>query len=113
MSSVSYKQTPLTISNIVLISGVFVSTFSASVQPRISSGEPLPAPHQNTYHYFSDYPSFKHIEELFIRQTLDISEREFLEAVSSFYGQLVEKQEPLGQEFAQVLADNLWDLYEG
>ncbi|SRR5882724_10022080 len=34
----------------------------------------------------------------------------FEETVVSFYEQLLKVQEPLGQEFEQVLHDNLWDL---
>lgn len=36
---------------------------------------------------------------------------QFEEAVSRFYSELAGSQEPLGAEFADVLADNLWDLY--
>lgn len=43
---------------------------------------------------------------------VDGMETQFEEAVSSFYAQLVESQESLGQEFEQVLHENLWDLYE-
>lgn len=36
----------------------------------------------------------------------------FIETVSNFYAALLVRQEPLGEEFARVLHDNLWDLYE-
>lgn len=32
-------------------------------------------------------------------------------AMANFYGKLSAEQEPLEPEFAQVLFDNLWDLY--
>lgn len=32
-------------------------------------------------------------------------------AMAKFYGKLSAEQEPLKPEFAQVLFDNLWDLY--
>jgi hypothetical protein len=32
------------------------------------------------------------------------------ETVMAFYQQLLEKQEPLGKEFEQVLYENIWDL---
>ncbi len=35
----------------------------------------------------------------------------FEAAVSDFYSNLLQKQEPLGDMFSKVLSDNLWDLY--
>ncbi|NNM60410.1 MAG: hypothetical protein HKM04_11440 [Legionellales bacterium] len=32
--------------------------------------------------------------------------------LTNFYSLLLEKQEPLGDEFAKVLYENLWDLYQ-
>ena len=34
----------------------------------------------------------------------------FTETLACFYARLAAQQEPLGQEFAQVLSDDLWDL---
>jgi hypothetical protein len=38
---------------------------------------------------------------------------DFVEKISNFYAELSANQEPLGNDFAKVLKDNLWDLYEG
>ena len=48
-----------------------------------------------------DKPSFAGVD----------SATEFNNAVSQFYADLSSNQEPLGQRFADVLSDNLWDLY--
>lgn len=32
--------------------------------------------------------------------------------VDEFHASLLERQQPLGEEFESVLYDNLWDLYE-
>lgn len=37
---------------------------------------------------------------------------EFEKEVSRFYARLLERQQPLGEEFEKVLHENLWDLYE-
>ena len=34
------------------------------------------------------------------------------DAVSNLYTQLLTNQEPLGKDLAQILHENLWDLYE-
>ena len=36
---------------------------------------------------------------------------DFIETTSRFYADLSAKQESLGEDFKQVLYDNLWDLY--
>ena len=41
-----------------------------------------------------------------------MSDEEFEKALAAFYTGLLAKQEPLGADFAKVLYDNLWDLYE-
>ncbi|HAT50924.1 MAG TPA: hypothetical protein DCS88_11405 [Alphaproteobacteria bacterium] len=110
MTSIYYEQTPLSLSTVVLISGVIAGTFGTLEQPKAPSDQSLPISHQNIYHYDANRPSFSHIEESL---NVSVAEHEFLETISRFYEHLMEKQEPLGQEFAQVLADNLWDLYEG
>jgi hypothetical protein len=33
-------------------------------------------------------------------------------AIEEFAGNMLDNQQPLGSEFAKVLHDNLWDLYE-
>lgn len=39
-------------------------------------------------------------------------DNEFGEKLVSFYEELINIQEELGEEFSQVLFDNIWDLYE-
>ena len=34
------------------------------------------------------------------------------EEIREFNEKFVQSQEPLGEEFAKILYDNLWDLYE-
>lgn len=34
------------------------------------------------------------------------------EDIDAFLKDLIENQEPLGEDFSKVLLDNLWDLYE-
>lgn len=36
----------------------------------------------------------------------------FEKAISDFYNQLLEKQEPLDENFEKLLHENLWNLYE-
>lgn len=38
---------------------------------------------------------------------------QFVNAITGLYAWLVEEEKSLGQEFTQVLHDNLWELYEG
>lgn len=37
--------------------------------------------------------------------------RDFESVAASFYATLLEKQQPLGEDFENVIAENLWDLY--
>jgi len=60
----------------------------------------------------ANLPSFGQVVSIFPRDFVDDMDTQFEETVSSFYAQLVESQEPLGQEFERVLHENLWDLYE-
>jgi hypothetical protein len=40
-------------------------------------------------------------------------DQQLISVVTGLYAQLVRDEEPLGREFAKILYDNLWELYEG
>jgi len=42
----------------------------------------------------------------------DDIDQQLSDLMGEIYKQLAESQEPLGEEFARVLHENLWDLYE-
>ena len=41
-----------------------------------------------------------------------MEDEEFVEVIQDFYQELLSKQEPLGEEFQQVLVDNWWELLD-
>lgn len=38
-------------------------------------------------------------------------DEEFFETLSEFYRNLLDSQESLGEEFSEILYENLWDFY--
>ena len=40
------------------------------------------------------------------------TDKEIVEELARIYKELLEKQKPLDPEFAKILHENLWDLYE-
>ncbi len=111
MNNYSIKQTSMTACNIV-VSGVLASQGLAHANaPEAPDATPqglstLP------YEIHANTPSFSQLGNLYYDSQLQAIDQEFVETVSNFYAQLLENQEPLGQEFEQVLHNNLWDLYE-
>lgn len=111
MNSYSIKQTSLTACNVVvygLLASQGLSHAEASIIPDGKQHSLNPTP----YETHASSPSFSQIGNIFSGSLLQVIDQQFVETVSSFYTQLLENQEPLGQDFEQVLHDNLWDLYE-
>lgn len=111
MNSYSTKQTSLTACNIVVygfLASQGLAHADASTTPdAIPQGLNL-----HSYETLANTPSFGQFGNLYYGSQLQAIDQELVETVSNFYAQLIENQEPLGQEFEQVLHDNLWDLYE-
>jgi len=111
MNSYSTKQASLTACNIVVY-GLLASQGLAHAD---ASATPDAATHGlslHSYETLANTPSFGRFGSFNYGNQLQAIDQEFVEIVSNFYAQLLENQEPLGQEFEQVLYDNLWDLYE-
>lgn len=108
MNSYTTKQTSITTCNLVVY-GILASQglAYANAPDAVPQGlNPLP------YEIHANAPSFGRFGNLYYGSQLQAIDKEFVDTVSSFYAQLLDNQEPLGQEFEQVLHDNLWDLYE-
>lgn len=41
-----------------------------------------------------------------------MQDREYLDSLQNFYEEMKSKQVPLESEFADILYENLWELYE-
>ena len=111
MNEIITKHTSLTPGTVVLLSGMIASNLSVpGLSDSVSKGGKQSL-HQNLYETSANLPSHSHVKVTpqDFEKNIDC---QFVETVSSFYEQLVKKQEPLGQEFEQVLLDNIWDLYE-
>ena len=111
MSSYSTKQTSLTASNAIVYT-IFASQLVGgwTALEAQESGEQglslLP------YEVHASLPSYDQIGKLNSGSFSNDIDQQLMIAVSSFYAQLMERQESLGNEFEQVLHQNLWDLYE-
>ncbi len=111
MNSYSTKQTSKTACNLVVY-GILASQGLAHADaPQAPDAAPQglsPLP----YEIHANTPSFGQLGNIYNGSQLQAIDQEFIDTVSNFYAQLVDNQEPLGQEFEQVLHDNLWNLYE-
>lgn len=54
--------------------------------------------------------TFGQLENMFTGDYEDATS-DFEQSMTAFYASLLEKQEPLGKEFEDVLDENRWDLY--
>lgn len=110
-NSYDTRQASRTASN-VLVYGMLASSY-------FSGGAALAVPeveqqqlHLKPFSTLANLSSFGQVVRILPDDFVDGMETQFEEAVSSFYAQLIESQESLGQEFERVLHENLWDLYE-
>lgn len=74
---------------------------------------PHPFSHLNlsSYDTYATQPTFDQYRNALTR-TFDVVSYDFEAKVTKFYSQLLMNQEPLGEKFAKILHENLWDLYE-
>jgi hypothetical protein len=108
MNSYSTMQTSKTACTLVVY-GILASQGLAHADaPKTTPQGLSPLP----YETHANTPSFGQLGNLYNGYQLQAIDQEFVGTVSNFYAQLLDNQEPLGQEFEQVLHDNLWELYE-
>jgi len=58
------------------------------------------------------YRTFGQYQNVFTGDYITQRAFDFEQSMTNFYAKLLAKQEPLGADFAKVLYDNLWELYE-
>jgi len=96
------------------VSGILISTATilhAGIM--LDFAEPVDHynhPIQPPYRIEETSKTFSQLANFFTGE-FDTSTSNFEFSVSSFYADLLSKQEPLGEEFEKVLYDNLWNLY--
>lgn len=107
------KQTPQTIRTVVMF-GILASTFLPSNYDNAPSSGILPLSTGNNYDYsYRGIPLTHEPSKNDLTGYYPLSiEATFQAVVTNFFGNLSATQEPLGQEFEQVLFENLWDLYQ-
>jgi hypothetical protein len=81
-------------------------SFGAAVkdQPNTACIQLIPTAIGGASNTFATYPN------VFTRQYQSNSQ-DFEAVVASFYATLLAKQQPLGEDFENVIAEHLWDLY--
>lgn len=91
------------LSGLLLVASAPGATTPAVALPAISLGP-------RGYNVPANTGTYSQLQNMFTgmydRYSLD-----FDSTISTFYANLLAKQEPLGKEFEKVLYDNLWDLY--
>jgi hypothetical protein len=105
MHSYITKQTPSSISGLVIITTALGIALVASVpssENRLIDEKPYKVHSTASSFFNSDSYSITSIDGI----------HDFTETLSSFYGDLANKQEPLGDDFSKILNENLWELYE-
>ena len=111
MNSYTTKQTSLTASNAIIYT-IFASQFVGGWSALEVQDGGQQGLSQLPYEVNASLPSYDQIEKLNFGSFSNDIDQQLVTAVSSFYAQLIERQESLGNEFEQVLHQNLWDLYE-
>jgi hypothetical protein len=91
-----------------LLAGSYLGVYAETACTPPSQQKLLPTAYDAT----SNSPSFSEPIDRLGAARENQADKDFTEAVSKFYSKLVEDQEPLGDQFASVLNDNLWELYE-
>ena len=71
--------------------------------------QPIPG-HIRPYTIIGSSKTFGQLENMFTGDYEDATS-DFEESMTAFYASLLEKQEPLGKEFEDVLEENRWNLY--
>ena len=98
----------LVVSSAAFIPDNFATALLAASLAFAISGQPLPK--VQTANVIERPGTVGQFGNVFAR-SYNQENREFKEAIASFYSELLAQQEPLGREFEQVLYSNLWDLY--
>lgn len=104
MTSYTTTQIPNSTSGLVLIASDSGAVILVALAPKAENG----LIERKAYSVDSTPSSFSN--SYLIPPTNKIED--FSETLSSFYEELASKQEPLGDDFSQVLNENIWELYE-
>jgi len=109
MNNYTTIQTPLSACHIAvgLLAGLAGSGVLYAAEREQQELNPAP------YEANSNLPSFDQLSSVFAGNSIDSIDQQLITAVSNLYATLAQESEPLGEEFEQVLHENLWDLYEG
>lgn len=96
---------------VFVASGLMCTAF---VMAPIGTSQALPAKYLpiGTHSYSQDSSdSTASFIAVKLTPNVNTSAARFEESVARFYDKLLSQQEPLGEKFAAVLEENLWDLY--
>lgn len=111
MTEIRYSQTN-TLGQVVLVVGVL----ALQALPAVSQQDDIAKQGNKSisgvaYRTKNSPATYSHLGNLFSGEYSNSSEI-FEQAVGNFYEQLLAHQEPLGNDFEQILHQNLWNLYE-
>ncbi|MEO5331603.1 MAG: hypothetical protein H7839_06230 [Magnetococcus sp. YQC-5] len=108
MDEYSTNHTPVTAKN----AQIFSAAILASVFLYHHSEHPQNL-HKSYYETNTISPSCNGILSYTSVRSPENSDNPFEKVVADFYKQLIENEESIGKDFAHILHDNIWDLYEG
>ena len=111
MTSYTTNQTSITPSGLI-ITGLLAAATQFSGSAAIADSNQNLNIQQDVYEVAVSSASHGQLENVYSTQYGAEAENQFAYSVSQFYTQLIDDQEPLGEEFEKILNNNLWDLYE-
>lgn len=111
MSNIQYNQQQSTFATIALATGFIVHLCSIPLGHQNLATDKTKSLANSAYYPTTNSPTYTSMSNAMTGEFNSISST-FENVVSSFYANLLSKQEPLGGDFEKVLNDNLWDLYE-
>lgn len=112
MNKVQYNHPARSFGQIVVMAGL-LAPFMPINHSDVSNGntrDDYVSPY--AHNYGSNQSSFTDLASTMTVTRQAYKPNDLDQEVGVFYKRLLDSQEPLGQEFAAILHDNLWDLYE-
>jgi hypothetical protein len=107
----SINSIPSTSGSAIVRSGLLSSLLLGCAGAMVPLGAPAVAVNHYEVREFASTSSAANQYHFLDSADLKVQKVDFEGSVSHFYAKLKADQEPLGEVFEKVLAENLWDLY--
>jgi hypothetical protein len=109
MNKFSLNQQSSTVGSIVIMSGILACQSLPNEMNKIYSNSRFEKENYVLGNSSSTFSEYGFTKSLF---NPELNNDKLEQVITVFYSKLLANQEPLGEEFEEVLFNNLWELYE-